>query len=627
MATYRLFPSTSGPSSAASYTGPFLAGVQFEVTTGGTWLDGYWWWVCGSGQSTAAQKFALWQVYGTGEGVLVATATVTSGALTPGQWNYVPLATPVPLAIGATYVAATGLSNGFPSTSNQFGSGEPYAAGIVNGPLSAFSDITGSLPSTFGMNQGLFSTAGTDPTVNMPVDGYDSANFWLDVQVDTSGPQGTSFRLWPSYPMIAGEVSIDTGQQTIATEFWLSEACSLDKLWFYSPPGVTVLPSQCAIWDVATQAVVAGTDNTSPAWSGAAGSGWVACPYSGVTLPAGKYKASVYYIGGQAFYQENTHYFSSAQSSAEDITKSLTPAGWWELADAAGSTTAMDSSGNGVTGTVNGGVVFGQAGPLAPGTGASFDGTTGYVSTSLNLSPKWTALSMVAWVKIPSTNAQTSGVLGNTNAATGGGASLQLVSSGGDLAVQANLVTSSGSYQGSFVTTTAWGDSNWHHVGLVWNGSTVTAYLDGVAVATPANLSGTLTSGSSDIGVGLAGGAYILGELAQCAIFNSALSAADMVALHHPAAYPPGAAANSISAGPLSSPSITTAALCTGNSTGVTMTGNSTYQDGAFAYPFTFDVNDGGENRWIDVEVTPATGVTTNPPGPVNSGAFLVFFP
>ena len=112
--TYRLFPSTSGPSSPVSYSGPFLAGVVFEVTTGGCWLDGYWWWVCPSGQSTAAQKFALWCLYGAGSGTLVANSTVTSGALTAGQWNYVPLPAPVPLAIGATYVAATGFTGSLP---------------------------------------------------------------------------------------------------------------------------------------------------------------------------------------------------------------------------------------------------------------------------------------------------------------------------------------------------------------------------------------------------------------------------------------------------------------------------------------------------------------------------------
>ena len=58
--TYRLFPTTSGPATPVSYSGPFIAGVVMGVTTGGCWLDGYWWWVCGSGQSTSPQKFALW---------------------------------------------------------------------------------------------------------------------------------------------------------------------------------------------------------------------------------------------------------------------------------------------------------------------------------------------------------------------------------------------------------------------------------------------------------------------------------------------------------------------------------------------------------------------------------------
>src|SRR5215469_12401583 len=100
MATYRLFPSTNGPSSAVSYGGPFDAGVGFEVTSGGIWFEGYWWWVCPSGAPTAAQTFALWQVYQGGSASIISAATVTSGTLTPGQWNYVPLLNPVMLSVG-----------------------------------------------------------------------------------------------------------------------------------------------------------------------------------------------------------------------------------------------------------------------------------------------------------------------------------------------------------------------------------------------------------------------------------------------------------------------------------------------------------------------------------------------
>ena len=95
MGTYRLFPSTDGPSSPVSYSGPFLAGTLFCVTSN-CWFEGYWWWVCPTGQSTSPQKFALWQVYGGGEGNVVPGSVVTSGPLTAGQWNYIPL--PIPAA-------------------------------------------------------------------------------------------------------------------------------------------------------------------------------------------------------------------------------------------------------------------------------------------------------------------------------------------------------------------------------------------------------------------------------------------------------------------------------------------------------------------------------------------------
>ena len=55
----------------------------------------------------------------------------------------------------------------------------------------------------------------------------------------------------------------------------------------------------------------------------------------------------------------------------------LGPAAWWKLNDPLGAKVAYDSSGNGYTGTVYGGVTFGQTGPIvgAPlDTGASFAG-------------------------------------------------------------------------------------------------------------------------------------------------------------------------------------------------------------------------------------------------------------
>ena len=318
--TYRLFPATDGPAAAVSYSGPFEAGVVFGVTNGGCWLDGYWWWVCGSGQSTSPQKFALWQTHNGQHGNVVSGSVVTSGALTAGQWNFVPLAAKLPLAIGATYVASTGFSNGFPDTNDQFGSGQPYAAGIVNGPLTAYSDASGSLPSPFKTAQGVFSVASTDPTVAMPIYGSSACNFWVDLQVDTNPPTGTSYRLWPSFPTIPGTLDSDTAGYTLATEFRLSQSCALDNIWYFSAAGAGALPTRCAIWSVSSQSVVAGTDQTSPSWSGAAGSGWVACAFSGVTLPAGDYKVAVFYAGGQQWYQTTVGYWASGGTGASGIT-------------------------------------------------------------------------------------------------------------------------------------------------------------------------------------------------------------------------------------------------------------------------------------------------------------------
>ncbi|MGH3410872.1 MAG: hypothetical protein ACRDRJ_51515, partial [Streptosporangiaceae bacterium] len=318
--TYRLFPSTNGPANPVSYSGSFLSGVLFEVTQGGCWLDGFWWWVCPAGQPTAAQKFALWAVYSDAVGAIISAATVTSGVLTAGMWNYVQLDSPVPLAPGVCYNACTGFTGGFPDTNNQYGSGDPYSGGIVTGPLSAFSDQSGSLPAPFSMPQGAFGVAGTDPSAAMPADGDSSSNFWMDLQVDTNAPAGASYRLWPSYPTLPGAGSVDTTAYTLANEFHLSASSTLDKIWFYSPSGSTALPNECGIWNVSTQAVVAGTANSSPSWSGAAGSGWVSCSYSGITLPAGEYKTAVFSSGGSKWYQVTAGYWGSGGAGASGIT-------------------------------------------------------------------------------------------------------------------------------------------------------------------------------------------------------------------------------------------------------------------------------------------------------------------
>jgi hypothetical protein len=349
MATYRLFGGTTGPATAspAPSTG-LLTGLAFQVTSGGCWLDGYWYWVCESGQNTSGQKFALWAVYDAlpqDEGVVVSDATVTSGALVPGQWNFVPLPQVVTLSIGTWYVVLTGSTIGCPASGDMFGPGEEYVNGVTNGPLMAASDVN---PYTVLGGSVLQSPAitgmGSDPTQYLPL--YDNyygvsvpAYYWIDPQVTTEAPAGGSYRLWPSMPVVSGVGGRstdppDTTEQSLGTEFWLSDEYAeyvLDKIWFWSPvasastmgdPKAALLPGQCAIFDVTTRAVVAGTLQTSPDWRDANGSaaspgdGWVYCSYNRVTLPPGKYKTAVYTkAGGTAqgtqflFFAELPFYF------------------------------------------------------------------------------------------------------------------------------------------------------------------------------------------------------------------------------------------------------------------------------------------------------------------------------
>ena len=318
MTTYRLFDGASGrPGVGSSGTQPpasptdpsggnFLAGTVFRVTQGGMWLNGYYWWVPPAGD-TGAQKFALWNVTSsTPTQTLITGSVVTSGTLTAGAMNYVPLAVPIPLAIGTDYVAATGwtLGAGFPISTFQFGSGDPYSTGVVNGPLQAYADgTTGASPAEmYSLAQGLFGTAGNDPSVHMPASGSNSSIFWVDVLVSDTGPSSYagSYRAYPNkYDTNDATVADSAVDYIIATEFRLTQACTLDKIWAYSIASTSQLPTSCNIWTILgpnSGTSIAGTD--SPGWSGAAGSGWVSCSFTGVVLPAGSYKVSIFNDSG-----------------------------------------------------------------------------------------------------------------------------------------------------------------------------------------------------------------------------------------------------------------------------------------------------------------------------------------
>ena len=334
--TYRLFPSTNGPSSATSYGGNFISGVQFCVTSE-AWFQGYWWWVCPSGgQNTSPTKCALWQFpWGNGAPILVPGSVVTSGTLTAGQWNYIPLPIPIPLGLGGSpgmtppisalgcsvYVAAIGCNGPFPDANSYWGAGQIAPNGITSGPLTAYSADGGGMPRPAGGhdgNQGCFATGGSDPSTTPPTNGSGTDNFWVDVQVSSTPPSGYSgsYRLWPSMPNLGGTVNNDTTQAVSGTAFALSRSCTLNKIWMWSPSGAVGFPTRVGIWNATTKTEVAGTDSSAPSWlqggsAATAGSGWVYVDYSssGVTLSAGMYMVAFFNGNGQKIYADFANYF------------------------------------------------------------------------------------------------------------------------------------------------------------------------------------------------------------------------------------------------------------------------------------------------------------------------------
>jgi hypothetical protein len=294
---YRLFNGVNGPASPISYSGNFLAGVVFKAMAGDCWFEGFWWWVCGSGQATGPTKCALWQQTGQGSATntLVPGSVVTSATLTAGQWNYIPLPLPVQLSIGTSYIAAVAVNGNFPDTNNTWGFGQIYPAGICLGPLNAYGKV-GTNQSPYGAAQGVFTTAGNDPEFTCPTGGSNTDNFWVDVQISTQAPAAYAgtYRLWPGS---GGSQELTSGDSTVnyvvGTQIDLSRPCKLANIWYYSPSGTAQLATRADVWDIATQQSVAGI--SSPAWSGAAGSGWVSAPFSlPVTLPPGRYRVTVY---------------------------------------------------------------------------------------------------------------------------------------------------------------------------------------------------------------------------------------------------------------------------------------------------------------------------------------------
>jgi len=118
-----------------------------------------------------------------------------------------------------------------------------------------------------------------------------------------------------------GSASGDNASYTLGVQFTVSSVVTLTGIWWYSAATQNVLPAACCIFaetSPGSGSIVSGTQNNSPSWSGAAGSGWVRCSYSAPALsPGNTYKACVLGSGGgtPGWYSATSHYWDTGSGS------------------------------------------------------------------------------------------------------------------------------------------------------------------------------------------------------------------------------------------------------------------------------------------------------------------------
>jgi uncharacterized repeat protein (TIGR01451 family) len=204
------------------------------------------------------------------------------------------------------------------------------------------------------------------------------------------------------------------------------------------------------------------------------------------------------------------------------------PSGFWRLGDPAGSTSAADASGNGLTGAVDSGVTLGQPGATIGDTAATFPGTGPAVTVAqsalLDLS---SAVSVEAWVR-PIIAGQNGGIFEKTiNGAVNSQYMLFLEAGVAKFRVR----TASGALLPVDGPTLPL--NTWSHLVGTFDGSVLRLYVNGAQVAS-ATAVGPLTSGSGPSFIGRLGQSVypFRGSLDEVAVFAGTLSA-DRVRAHY----------------------------------------------------------------------------------------------
>ena len=229
----------------------------------------------------------------------------------------------------------------------------------------------------------------------------------------------------------------------------------------------------------------------------------------------------------------------------------LAPAACWSFGESGG-TTAADSSGNGNAGTYGGGPVLGVPGAVAGDTAVSLHGVDDHVvvpdSPTLDVGD---SLSLEAWIK-----RDTADLTHQVFNKGSGGFHLVVMDrfNGNQVWLRKAGVTTVARSDGGVPA-----DGRFHHVVATKNGATARIYIDGVAQAVTGS-TGTVLADTADrlFMSALATGQKIAGDLDEFAVYDRALTAAEVTRRFQRATAPAGLTAPAL-AGPLAAPATLTA--------------------------------------------------------------------
>jgi hypothetical protein len=210
-------------------------------------------------------------------------------------------------------------------------------------------------------------------------------------------------------------------------------------------------------------------------------------------------------------------------NACADITTGLV--GWWKMDEGSGTVSTADSSGYGYTGTLVNSPTW-VAGKK--GNALSFNGSGQGINISDIPGIQYPTIS--AWIK----TTVGSGHVINRDYANSGSHRLWQYRLGGGIEV---IFFKDDVTPNNATSATNVADGNWHLTTVTWDGTTIRAYVDGVADGTPKSFSGTLNSAANGISIGLhswmTGGTDFVGVMDDVRIYSRALSASDVAELYN----------------------------------------------------------------------------------------------